>query len=349
MREKLTGTMAMGWNLGRGVHFAVQQRLFPLVEMLVTRKRPWHPEELKDKLSLLLRSEVDLLKRDANHIAAGIYPWEVLIPERPWTHGLRYLRILQDAYRVNSRKLEKDHMDFSPEAKRRLSHAPDYYKRNFHFQTDGYASDHSADLYDHQVDILFSGATDAMRRSILPPLKHGLTPYARLLEMGCGTGRLTRFASMTFPEGEIIAVDPSEPYLLAAKEMTKGLGNVRFKKAFAEKVKIEEGSFSGAYSCFLFHELPKSVRRAVMKKMIKAVEPNGLIVIVDSLQLGDMPEMDWALKRFPSDFHEPFYADYSKDKMELWTKDFPELRLVESSNQFLSKLVVFRRLDKHED
>lgn len=53
--------------------------------------------------------------------------------------------------------------DVEPEA------FPDYYLQNFHHQTDGYLSDHSAALYDLQVEILFNGAADPMRRRLLKP------------------------------------------------------------------------------------------------------------------------------------------------------------------------------------
>ena len=55
-----------------------------------------------------------------------------------------------------------------------LESYPDYYLQNFHHQTDGYLSDYSAGLYDIQVEILFNGTADAMRRRIISPLKNGL-------------------------------------------------------------------------------------------------------------------------------------------------------------------------------
>ena len=55
---------------------------------------------------------------------------------------------------------------------------PDYYLQNFHHQTDGYLSDHSAGLYDLQVEILFNGTADAMRRRVLAPLRRGLKHFA---------------------------------------------------------------------------------------------------------------------------------------------------------------------------
>src|SRR5262249_56044705 len=47
---------------------------------------------------------------------------------------------------------------------------PDYYRQNFHFQSDGWLSDHSAALYDTQVEVLFTGAADVMRRRVMKPI-----------------------------------------------------------------------------------------------------------------------------------------------------------------------------------
>ena len=65
---------------------------------------------------------------------------------------------------------------------------PRYYLQNFHFQTDGYLSDASAELYDYQVDVMFYGAADAMRRQALVPLGETLRgrriAEMRLLDIG---------------------------------------------------------------------------------------------------------------------------------------------------------------------
>ncbi|MGZ3721903.1 MAG: methyltransferase domain-containing protein [Bdellovibrionales bacterium] len=344
MKTLLSKNIALGWNLGRTAHFAVQQQILPLIESLVTGEKRWQPENLKEKRQVLLKATYDLLKRDSENIANGIYPIEVLKPERPWRHGWRLTRILVDALGVSSRKRRREHKKFSPDAEERLADAPEYYRRNFHFQTDGYLSETSAELYDHQVDILFSGATDAMRRALLPPLKRYLPKSAKLLEIGCGTGRLTHFVSLTMPQATITAVDPSEPYLAAARRVNPGAKNIKFVQGFAEEKHFKENTFDGVYSSFVLHELPRSVRRGLLKEMIKAVKPGGIIAFLDSIQAGDRKEFDWALSRFPKDFHEPFYADYSKDKMENWPAEFPELELRESSTHLLSKLIVFRKL-----
>lgn len=44
---------------------------------------------------------------------------------------------------------------------------PRYYQHDFHFQTDGWFSSKSADLYDTQAEALFFGTHDAMQRGAL--------------------------------------------------------------------------------------------------------------------------------------------------------------------------------------
>lgn len=343
MRSFISTNLALGWNLGRAAHFAIQQQILPVLDSLVRGEKRWTPENLVEKRQELLKATFALLKRDAENIAAGLYPLEVLKPERPWRHGWRLAHILIDSLGVSRRKARHDHARFSEQAMRLLEDAPEYYKRNFHFQTDGYLSETSAELYDHQVDILFSGATDAMRRTVIPPLKRLVPKNAKILDVGCGTGRLTHFVALAMPQATVTALDPSEPYLAAAKRFNKGMKNVRFQLGFAEEKRFAANSFHAVYSAFLMHELPRSIRRALLKEMIRVVKPGGAIIFLDSIQTGDRKEFDWALKRFPVDFHEPFFADYSKDKMENWIKDFPTLENLETAKNLLSKLVVFQK------
>ena len=59
-------------------------------------------------------------------------------------------------------------------------HYPEYYRRKFHFQSDGYLSEASAERYDYQVEVLFGGGAAAMRRQALVPLRDALRcPTAR--------------------------------------------------------------------------------------------------------------------------------------------------------------------------
>jgi hypothetical protein len=78
--------------------------------------------------------------------------------------------------------------------------------QNFHHQTNGYLSDLSANLYDLQVEILFGGLADAMRRYILAPLKRGLAKFQslpqkqiRILDVAYRTGLTLKMIRAALP------------------------------------------------------------------------------------------------------------------------------------------------------
>src|SRR5690606_33839699 len=93
-----------------------------------------------------------------------------------------------------------------------MSRYPPYYRRNFHWQTDGYFSERSAELYDLGVEILFRGTADIMRRQVIPPITRflrgtdsgarvGARPGdVRLLDIACGTGRTLKQLAVAHPE-----------------------------------------------------------------------------------------------------------------------------------------------------
>ena len=76
--------------------------------------------------------------------------------------------------------------------------------------------------------------------------------------------------------------------------------------------------------------------------MLRVVRPGGLVVIEDSAQLAESAEIASALRAFPDEFHEPFYADYLGDDLAELLREVGFA--VESSEpQFVAKVVIARR------
>ena len=275
------------------------------------------PEE-RDAVLQALRS---LTERDAENVAAGLYPLSVFVPElTPFEHATRYARLLADSVTAATRKRAKKPREFAGRAADLAEELPDYYRRNFHFQTDGYLSAASADLYEHQVEILFRGVADAMRRMVIPPLKarFGDTDGRGLhfLELASGCGTATRFVARAFPEARITCVDLSHPYLRAARERLRRFDRIGFMQGDAADLDLRDGRFDVVFSVFLFHELPMAERARVLAEAFRVLAPGGLHVVADSLQYGDVPVLDWALDEFPKQFHEPYYRDYARHPIE---------------------------------
>ncbi len=297
------------------------------------------PEEMVREANRELRR---LLELDADRIAQGVYPLSVLAPTDPGRHALDFLRVLGDSLGVARRARRGEARSFSAEAAEYLDEVPDYYRRNFHYQTNGYLSDASAALYEHQVQILFRGAADAMRRLIVAPLREALGTTTgrgfRLLELGAGCGSATRFVAAALPEAQIIALDLSAPYLAEAKRRYTDLRRVDWLRGDAGDLDFGVGRFDAVYSVFLFHELPAATRRAVIAESLRVTRDGGFVGLVDSLQEHDTEGLRWAIDRFPLTFHEPYFRDYARRPMETLFEEGGAQR-VRVETGFLSKCV----------
>lgn len=224
---------------------------------------------------------------------------------------------------------------------------PDYYTQDFHFQTDGYLSAKSARLYDLQVETLFLGAAAVMRREALRPIADFMAGRdqrkIRLLDVACGTGRLLRSIRLSYPAMNLAGLDLSEAYLDEARHHMGGLRPAAFLTGNAEAIPLPDASQDIVTTVFLFHELPPEVRRRVTAEMARVLRPGGLLVFIDSLQMGDRPGWDGVLEQFPARFHEPYYRHYAIDDLE---RLFGEAGLAVHgrSQVFLSKMIAATRV-----
>lgn len=306
--------------------------------------RPFVPRDRKPSqrdLRQLRRRLNQLLERDLHHVEVGNYPAELLfqMPVREYAGALPQLaaelpRMAWRARRGAVRELPAD-VD--------LARYPDYFRRNFHWQSDGYLSHRSAKLYDLGVEFLFLGTADVMRRQVIPPLSRFSREAPgpkRVLDVGCGTGRTLYQMALAHPEHHYSGVDLSPFYLQRASELLAGRG-VSLLAENAEKLSLPSASVDAVSSVFLFHELPRRARRNVLAEMRRVLRPGGLLVLEDSAQLNDAPELETFLGNFGRDMNEPFFLDYLEDGLEAQVEQ-AGFTLERTEPCFLSKVVVAR-------
>lgn len=308
-------------NQLRSTLFRTESLLLPVAGWLGSGEPPRPPFQSVSEFLYVRRSLQRFLRLDAERIAGGLAPASVLWSGEPLSdpvsHFSRLPKIFGEAVAAARRRGQKRAKEFSAPAARLSKKLPAYYRRNFHFQRDGYLSAESAEIYDHQVEMLFGGAADPMRRLVLVPLRDawgtGGGKGKKILELGCGAGSATAQLKAAFPEAEITALDLSAPYVKQAAARVPG---VKFRAAAAEKLPFAAEKFDAVVSVFLFHELPLEVRKAVLRESFRVLRSEGIFAEVDSLQLGDDARMNGVLRRFPANFHEPFYPNYLQHPME---------------------------------
>jgi len=302
----------------RALGFTAEGFLLNLAGLLTPGKRKSLPDLPVDLIPEVGARARELLIRDAERIAQGVISPRVLIPEHPRIHLQRLPALLMDSVGLGARRFKGRTTEFSKKAAELLDELPRYYRRNFHFQTDGYLSEDSGEIYEHQVEILFGGTADAMRRLLIPSLKeaYGDGRGTRFLEIGAGTGRMTRFIAQNFPKAQIVATDLSAPYLQVARRKLDPYSRVSFLQAAGEQLPFRDSGFDAVISCFLFHELPEEVRKNVLRESLRVLKPGGRIGLIDSLQKQDAEELSRIFELFPALFHEPYYRNYSETPME---------------------------------
>src|SRR5579872_3412731 len=186
-----------------------------------------------------------LIERDWQNIAAGLYA----APEDsagPVEELRRAIDFFADLRAVEARRhgVPADTLLRKPEAAR----YPAYYRRMFHFQSDGYLSEASAERYDHQVEVLFGGGAAAMRRQALVPLRTALlrsggAARARLLDVACGTGAFLREVKRNYPRLRATGLDLSAPYLAVAGRRLADWSRVDLREGAAEDMPFDDSSF----------------------------------------------------------------------------------------------------------
>jgi len=318
----LPSAESLGNQLGRLAYHAQQWSLrvpFATIRQATLAFSPHAGEDGPDgrARTAFERRYEELLARDLANVEAGLYPRELLFQVPLTTYALRLPRLLADIPFILQRVWRGDYRALPSEVE--LDRYPPYFRRTFHWQTDGYLSRRSAELYDVSVELLFAGTADVMRRQVIPPITRalaaGMPRDTRLLDLACGTGRTLAQIAIAHPSLRLSGLDLSPYYLQVAREYLADVADVSFLAENAEQLPFKDGHFGIVTSVYLFHELPRRARRQVIAEAYRVLEPGGLFVIEDSAQLAESGELAFFLGRFAMEFHEPFYRDYLEDDL----------------------------------
>ena len=333
----------VAWYAGHGL---VVRRMSRRLDAAAPERRTIRqPSRPAPTIRQLLADVAGLLARDLANAEAGLYPLPQDDDGAPAERIATSRAFLRDVPEVVRRR----HGDLGREVLEEVEAAgkrPDYYLQNFHFQSGGWMTEESARLYDMQVEVLFSGAANAMRRQALVPIAEALrgrdqraVAYA---DIACGPGTFLAQVRAAFPRLPAFAIDLSEAYLREAQRRLGRRPRIQPVVAKAESLPLADGTLDLATSVYLFHELPPQIRRDVALEMARVIRPGGLFVLVDSLQTGDEPDYDGLLELFPELVHEPYFRDYLDDQLE---RIFERAGFTCESrtNAFLSKVLTLRR------
>jgi demethylmenaquinone methyltransferase/2-methoxy-6-polyprenyl-1,4-benzoquinol methylase/phosphoethanolamine N-methyltransferase len=149
-------------------------------------------------------------------------------------------------------------------------------------QTEGVTLDHAAKVYDILAPLMTLGLERRYHRLVIQQL--ALQGNERILDIGCGTGTLTRdiAGALTDKKNSLCTgLDAAEKMIAAAKKKASGIPNIHFDAAIAERLPYENGSFDAAVSTFFFHHIHFELKKKVLAETARVLKPGGRFIIVD--------------------------------------------------------------------
>ena len=124
-------------------------------------------------------------------------------------------------------------------------------------------------------------------RFLLKVLREGRLPLRKVLELGCGFGRITKLLSENFPDAQITALDLSPDQLANARRHCKGCNNIQFQQYdFYSGAPFPENNYDCAIAIEVFLHHPEPMICALIEKLISS---SRFIVNIDWSEAWSLP------------------------------------------------------------
>jgi ubiquinone/menaquinone biosynthesis C-methylase UbiE len=110
-----------------------------------------------------------------------------------------------------------------------------------------------------------------------------LTSGELVLDVGCGTGVLTRMAAEAVgPSGKAIGIDPAPKMISLARKNAAFFSNsAEFRLAVIENLPFDNETFDAVLSSAMIHHLPPDLKHAGLLEVKRVLKPGGRLVVVD--------------------------------------------------------------------
>ena len=131
-------------------------------------------------------------------------------------------------------------------------------------------------------------------------------PDARVLEIGCGTGAISRRLASWPQIGEVVGLDPSSVLLAKGESLASDVANVSFKQGDGRNLSFEDESFDAVICHTTLSHVPNPSE--VLAEARRVLRSNGYVAVFDgdyattTVSIGDNDPLQRCVVEFLANF-----------------------------------------------
>ena len=155
----------------------------------------------------------------------------------------------------------------------------------------------------------YGGRMDEQRDQVINELD--TSKIKKILDIGAGSGQMTRRLSLALPDAEIHAIDIGLRPLEQAMRRSNELGQkVHYKRVMSEHTGYEDDYFDAVISYAQIHENPVDVIVDTFKEVMRVLKPGGEVIFSDVLPYHEQDKLGVWRADYQAKFGgEPFWRE----------------------------------------
>lgn len=131
------------------------------------------------------------------------------------------------------------------------------------------------------IDVLEMRSNDPQQRAMWDSYLFEIEfpPAAQVLEVGCGTGAISRILAQRPGVGRVLGVDPSPVFIAKARELAQGLTNVSFEQSDGRSLNLTNAAFDVVVVHQALSHVPGPEK--LIFEAFRVLRPGGWLAVFD--------------------------------------------------------------------
>jgi ubiquinone/menaquinone biosynthesis C-methylase UbiE len=142
-------------------------------------------------------------------------------------------------------------------------------------------ADAGLDVQERLANVLELRAADHQQRDMLRMYLADIVfpPSAAVLDIGCGTGAVSRELAIRLADGTVVGIDPSPVFLTVARKLAAEFSNVSFVEGDCRSLPFDNECFDA----IIFHTTLSHVPwpETALKEAFRVLRPGGTLAVFD--------------------------------------------------------------------